>query len=250
MCNIGFSDGFFIGLNSTTQYSMLLDGVNEYCVVPNKVNYNFTNTQPFTISTWVKTSNFNRTQSIYGKRIPSGTFAGYSLLNDASGVLRIILRNNASNAIIVEFAAPIVNDWHHILFTYDGSSNANGVNVYIDNVSQPLTVIENTLTGTLSNSGDFEIGRAGTSPFLGNIGITRVWDVELTNSEIAADYNSGVMSNSIVNEVACVINFTSGTNALYTGTNWYFPDSTLINEQATYRSTNMEFADRVTDIPV
>lgn len=236
-------------INPTTQYSMLFDGVNEYCIVSNKINYNFTNITPFSISTWVK-SVWSRDQVVCGKRIVTGAFTGYTVFANSLGGMRFVLRGTApNNGIIVEANAPANNVWTHICVTYDGSQSSAGAKIYYNGVQQNTISVENSLSTSIATNGDFEIGRAGTAPFLGNIGITRVWNVELSSAQVLSDYNGGIMLNEPILSANNVIDFTSGTNALYTGTNWFFPDSTLINSQLTYRSTNMEFADRTTDIP-
>jgi hypothetical protein len=64
----------------------------------------------------------------------------------------------------LETAAPIALDqWQHVLMTYDGKRKASGVRIYINGQSQPIVVLFDELTYPLNNAEPFRIG-AGEGP--------------------------------------------------------------------------------------
>ena len=76
--------------------------------------------------------------------------------------------------------------------TYDGSKSSSGLKVYINNALNTQTIINDTLTGTISNIYNFNIGaRSNTQFFAGLVDEVGVWDKELSSSEVTELYNSG-----------------------------------------------------------
>ncbi len=91
--------------------------------------------QPFSVTLWVKVLKQGEEGPIFGKT--NGDFEGYRgwlcKLNQ-DGTLSFQLNHVwPDNAIDIQTLKPIpVNDWVHIAMTYDGSSKAAGVNIYIN----------------------------------------------------------------------------------------------------------------------
>jgi len=72
--------------------------------------------------------------------------------------------------------------------TYDGSSSASGVAIYIDGVLSPVTITRDNLVGSILNDIPLTIGNNNPSAsffFTGEMDDVRVFDFELTASEIA-----------------------------------------------------------------
>ena len=94
---------------------------------------------------------------------------------------------------IVESSAVLnTGVWYHLVATYDGSTNANGVNLYINNVANN-NIVTDSLSGVISNSEPLQIGGQDTFFTAGQIAKTRIWNVELTASEVATMYNGGTI---------------------------------------------------------
>ena len=80
-----------------------------------------------------------------------------------------------------------INDgnWHFIVITYGGTSTTAGVNIFIDGVSKPLTVIENSLSSSILNDRPFTIGgRVSSFTLTGQVDDFRIFNQELTASEV------------------------------------------------------------------
>lgn len=82
--------------------------------------------------------------------------------------------------------------WHHCVITYDGTSYASGVKIYIDGISQSLTTISDTLDSTIINTNPLLIGSRGTSAhYYGKLDEILIWGKVLTQSEVSYRYNAG-----------------------------------------------------------
>lgn len=71
------------------------------------------------------------------------------------------------------------------IITYDGSTNASGVKMYIDGESIPLTVFTNNLLSPINNNNYLSIGsRVGGSPIQGQVADARIYNKELSSDEV------------------------------------------------------------------
>ncbi len=93
-------------------------------------------------------------------------------------------------------ASEIDGNWHHIVATWDGTSNPNGMKIYIDGV---LT-FQNTATGLTSIqslSSVFDIGGYTTQwEYNGSIDEPKVYNRALSLSEIKRNYRAGRASHA------------------------------------------------------
>ena len=76
------------------------------------------------------------------------------------------------------------DDWSHVFCTYDGSSQARGVRIYIDGRRQQTDVSRDDLTDTIRTVSPLVIGREGRG-FQGIIDDVRFYGRRLTSIEVA-----------------------------------------------------------------
>ena len=141
-------------LNNALQF----DGVNEYINCGDIAN--FERTESFSVDFWIKTSSTNTSQIVGRRSSIAPATQGWDVLIVA-GVTAITLSNNAtSNALSVRSTTTInSNTWRHIAITYNGTSLASGVSIYIDGVKETsYNIIVNTLTASITNSANCAIG--------------------------------------------------------------------------------------------
>jgi hypothetical protein len=117
-----------------------------------------------------------------------------------SGTISFLLLSTVSpaNYLYMQTNAPF-NDgnWHHVVVTYSGNSSSTGVLIYVDGASKALTVVGDTLSGTILNSYNFLLGSVGNKPYLtGKLDEVVVYDRVLTLTEVTGRYNSGVGTQS------------------------------------------------------
>jgi Protein of unknown function (DUF1553)/Protein of unknown function (DUF1549)/Concanavalin A-like lectin/glucanases superfamily/Planctomycete cytochrome C len=114
-------------------------------------------------------------------------YRGWDLyLNDGKVYVHLIhewetnaIRVNATNAIEV-------NQWHHLFVTYDGSSKARGVQIYVDGKPAEMETTHDTLSDTIQTSKPLRIGRRSPgAPFRGRIDEVRIYSRRLTRAEVA-----------------------------------------------------------------
>ncbi|EPR66990.1 DUF1553 domain-containing protein [Cyclobacterium qasimii] len=160
----------------------------------------FERSDPFTISLWYKALADSLNGPIFSK---TGGFAngfrGYELLITEDGHLTGLMSHTwPANAIEIHTKERVpVGEWVHLTMTYDGSSKASGLQIYIN--GKPLLV--NVITDHLKQSilaygkekrgighpGNLQIGKRGTS-FAETLDQSlvdeiRIFDRELTTIE-------------------------------------------------------------------
>ena len=182
------------------------NGGSNYISGTNASSLSFERTNPFTISSWINTSNTADDDFIYAKEQNSGNYAGYYYLvtNNAGagecggagagcGIISALLQNS-SHYIQVQGSTK-TNDgrWHNIIMTYSGSSSASGVQIYVDGKVETMTTISDNLgTNSIINSVPFTIGSrdSGGVLFKGSIDETRVSSIARSADWIKTEYNN------------------------------------------------------------
>jgi hypothetical protein len=87
-------------------------------------------------------------------------------------------------------------NWHHIVYTWDGDATpgAGGFTVRVDGNVEAYTVTANTLgVESISNTGSTLIGGRTASPsyYIGKLCHVSVYNIELSDAEVAEIYNAG-----------------------------------------------------------
>ncbi|HZP82232.1 MAG TPA: DUF1553 domain-containing protein [Chthonomonadaceae bacterium] len=78
------------------------------------------------------------------------------------------------------------NKWTHLFVTYDGSSKAKGIRIYVNGKPVETEITHDTLTDTIRTPKPFLIGkRNGGSPFRGMIDEVRAYNRQLSDAEVA-----------------------------------------------------------------
>lgn len=149
----------------------------------------FERTSPFSISVWV------RRTSDKGMKIVSRLDElerGYDLAMIRGVVWFQLLHSLPDNCLQVTTAAAIPPDtWRLVVATYDGSSRAAGVRVYVDGQVVRTNVRRDKLTQTIVSNGRFRIGKhtkARYGDFEGCIDDVRIFNRELPASDVIELY--------------------------------------------------------------
>lgn len=151
-------------------------------------------TDAFSLECWMKTTS-TATMTLIAKQINSNPFTGFAI-NMIAGKVRQVIRDSSSNVISKEHNVAINdNNWHHIVFTYDGSSIEAGCKLYIDNTQNNSVIATGTLTSTIKNTTNFQVsGREGNNNCIDpntSIDEVVVYSRELTPAEIEIRWNNG-----------------------------------------------------------
>ena len=175
--------------NATGDYDDSNDFIN---ISTNDDFMNFTHDQKFTISMWVNWTSNSGENTLIGRSTGlNGWFIW--MTNSTAGLEFYYITVWTSNVLSVNTPEPSFDVWHHIVFVNDGTSDANGVRFYIDNVSASLTTGFDGLTGSSHPVTVGKIGtRNGAQMFKGRMDEVAVWtDRNLTVANINTLWNNG-----------------------------------------------------------
>ena len=175
---------------------------SSYITLANESNFDFDRTNPFTLSFWTKYSG-NAVELIADKGPNTGP--GYTIRTQTDGNLRFILRSTVGNEIRVHTSSPTNdNNWHNIVMSYDGSSTAAGLSIYVDGNLVPKVVDSDTLTVSILNNDPLVIGKLSTDTnyFTGSIDEIQIWNVELSSTDVTDLYAGKQINKSPVTKPA------------------------------------------------
>jgi hypothetical protein len=169
--------------------------LGDYISIPHNESINFERTDAFAFSFDMKTTIYNNQKPFINKALPSASFfKGYEIKTlTTSGILQfgLISNNVDTNLMVVRSTNAIPLDtWTTIHVSYDGSSNASGVKIWFNKVLETNNVIQNNLTGTITNSVPLLIGRdeANLNKFNDdNMDNLKIYDQALTQSNVDND---------------------------------------------------------------
>ena len=160
----------------------------------------FERTDTFSIECWFKTSATGVIRTLVSKRLTSGDLTGWTIYQYSStDALRFVLYSSVGNYLAVETTSTY-NDgnWHHLTTTYDGSSSASGVTIYIDgSLAEVFSPLDN-LTSSTVGTAPLQIGANDGANNLwdGSIDEVSVYDYELTVEQIAKHFHEGLSSQA------------------------------------------------------
>ena len=140
----------------------------------------------FTLSAWIRPEALTGAIVTRAEDVPEGE--GYGLyLKD--GKLQVnLVKRWLDDALRVETERALeLNQWRHVLMTYDGSRTADGVRIYVDGEPQKLKINLDDLNQSFQTAEPLRIGGGGgeENRFQGQIHDARVYRVALTPEEAA-----------------------------------------------------------------
>jgi hypothetical protein len=124
---------------------------------------NFDRFQPFSLALWIKTPDF-KDRAVILRRSMAWTDAGsrgYELMIEDGRLTAALVHFWPGNAIGVAAKDPLpIGRWTHVVLTYDGSSRAGGLTLYVDGEPAALDVVRDSLTKTITGGGadDLAVG--------------------------------------------------------------------------------------------
>lgn len=187
--------------NNVNGGSIVFDGSNDYVNFGQILEFA---TGSFSLSVWMKTSyNGSAVQTIIGREKMTDPYQGYQLgFNTVTGTapntgkigFNIVASPGSGVQPIRIQTSNTYNDgnWKNVVATYDGSKNVTGMLIYINGSLVSTTTSDSTITATLTNNANFEIGaRDGIQqPFNGSVAYTSVYSRTLTANEVLQNYNA------------------------------------------------------------
>jgi len=187
--------------------SRSFDGVDDYIDFGDSDLFSFgdgLSDSPFSVSAWIKPKRTN-TFRVLGKYSNIAGVREWIFTSDANSLLILFIFDESTNGGLHKKCAadPITNysdQWVHVSCTYDGSSNSNGVKLYIngvesqdtDNSAGTYVAMENTTEPLIMGS------LQGVDYSEGNISDTRLYNTDLTATQISDLYNGTDVQTNLV----------------------------------------------------
>jgi hypothetical protein len=125
----------------------------------------------------------------------SSPFKGYELWVTSANQLNFYLINTfGSNYISVNTNDTMsLNTWNFVTVTYDGSSSAGGVKMYINGKLSTNNISANSLSATIAGTDTPYIGSRANAAwyFTGSVDSVRVYNYARSAAQVAWEYNRG-----------------------------------------------------------
>ncbi len=115
--------------------------------IPNTAKYS--RDQPFSVTIWINTPEMEGRSVIYrhSRGWDDAGSIGYELVKEGGTLSAKLVHFWPGNAICIETNQPIEADrWYHVVVTYDGSSSASGLKIFLDGQQADTTVVQDHLT--------------------------------------------------------------------------------------------------------
>ncbi|NOY40725.1 MAG: DUF1553 domain-containing protein [Planctomycetes bacterium] len=170
---------------------LLLSGENQFST---EVGGAFSRHDPFSIGLWINTSE-ELQRAVIWHHSRSWTDAGsrgYQLLFEEGQLSASVIHFWPGNAIRVLSKRKMpIGQWIHVLVSYDGSSRAAGLKIYVDGKLEPCSTVRDKLTRTIAYDDDtvktLTLGQRFRDRGFKNgmVDELKIYDRELTSLEAA-----------------------------------------------------------------
>lgn len=117
---------------------------------------NFTRDDSFSISLWMNTPDVKERAVVFSrsKAWTDAASRGYELLLEDGKLSAALIHFYPGNAIRVRAVEKLpVNEWTHVTMTYDGSSAAAGISLYVNGEETQTEIIRDKLTREITGGG-------------------------------------------------------------------------------------------------
>lgn len=201
-----FNHGTFVNMGAANWVTgrrgkaLSFNGSNEYVSIDDTPALDFDRLDAFSVSAWLypQGNAANAAWVIKQQALVSLDYRGWYIVGEVgTGGFKLIFvhRNNNQPANVIDVRSNNVivplNKWTQIIATYDGSSSASGVVLYVDGIEVTLiTVISDNLTATTKNSEPVTIGARSDEklPFNGIMDDVRIFNRVLSKDDVRQLY--------------------------------------------------------------
>ena len=148
-------------------------------------------TDQFSIAFWIKILGSGDPDSPIISKADAAGQRGIVVWNNPNGKVSLRMADDASNQIKVNTFSDLSDGrWHHVVFTYDGSGDRGGLDVYVDGQIDNLRGRSTSLTGSAANDHLLAIGAGSTGK--GPAQDTTLDGIMIYSTRLPAGYISGV----------------------------------------------------------
>lgn len=149
---------------------------------------NFERSDSFSYGAWIR-ANKKLVGAPIARMDDGNAYRGFDTSLAGKRLTAHIIHEWPNNALKVVTKNEVIqaDKWQHIFVTYDGSSKASGIKIYIDGKSQILNIEQDSLSDTIRTDTPLYLGRRNPGTrFQGLIDSVRVYDRMLTDDQVSA----------------------------------------------------------------
>lgn len=165
---------------------------------------NFARWQPFSVAAWIQTPKaFERSVVFHRSRAwTDAASRGYELLIEEGHLSAALIHFWPGNAIRIRTVQPLpVKQWQHVVMTWDGSSAAAGLHLWLNGQRVETQIVRDQLTRNITGGGgdNITIGeRFRDSGFAGGlVDDFRVFDRQLTALEVQHVFDRKTLTDAL-----------------------------------------------------
>lgn len=117
---------------------------------------NFGRHEPFSVSLWLETPDVKERAVVFhrSRAWTDAASRGYELLIEDGKLKWSLIHFWPGNAISIKTTEPVqVQKWTHVVVTYDGSSRASGLQIYVDGKLAPVEIVRDCLSKEITGGG-------------------------------------------------------------------------------------------------
>jgi hypothetical protein len=179
--------------NTSNNGSLVFNGTNNSVTIGSTASLQFLNRASYTLESWVyPTANpgtNNWTGIINRESNPGAGRDGYNMyLNGSAGSTVYWVTERFTTGTYINVTGTldqslVVNNWQHMVATYDGTT----LRLYRNGVY----VAEAAATGNITNTtASVQIGRRDINYFTGRIPVAKIYNIALTDSQVAQNFQA------------------------------------------------------------
>jgi hypothetical protein len=182
----------------TSTRSLDFDGINDY--VSFSTTLGLSGTSACTIGGWIKCDNLSQNQHVTGANTNVLSLEYWG----ATSPKKLYVEMGGGNfGTLNSFDTYITQgDWHHVMFTYDGSGSTNSdkLKLYIDGSYVAFSSISGTLPTTVPSITNWYLGKGSYNVYFnGQLDEFTVWNsTALSASDITSLYGDGALGTGVV----------------------------------------------------
>ncbi len=162
-------------------------------------------TQAYTVSTWFFYPQGGSVGSLLARMAKPGEYRGWDLWLENGRIGTHIVSSWPSSAIkVIAKKTLSANTWYHLTVTYDGSSKAAGVKLYLDGALQDADIANDNLTSSIKTPVPLRLARREGAEGLANIRLAdiRFYDRPLDAAEAAGLGRNARLADILAKEPA------------------------------------------------
>jgi len=145
-----------------------------------------------TVAFWMKTSDASTFQIMLANLGDGNTEYGFTTYTNNNIGFEVTQASGTKVCSLVTTGVTVDDgSWHHYVFTWDGTTDADKVIVYVDGVSNNTATANNT--ETVTPTANLRLGAnpvTGGNEFTGSLDEVGIWSRALTSTEVTRLYNN------------------------------------------------------------